>query len=204
MLRAHYANALAAALCFMTSASRSTPSGLPLAAKPTVAGGYLVVNDDFSAVNNGVTKGNTLSTLTPYFSGNVHGIYQVLPIGDLVGEFAYGDWKRHDRSFGRRRQCFCGRRRDHLPAGGFVPRISSKAGSDLTGTVPHSSVRRRRSPRRRRALETRRAITGQPSFMYQGADCDRTEPGSGLGGPHDRREAQPHAVHRSSARHLGT
>ncbi len=92
MLRAHYANALAAALCFMTSASRSTPSGLPLAAKPTVAGGYLVVNDDFSAVNNGVTKGNTLSTLTPYFSGNVHGIYQVLPIGDLVGEFAYGDW----------------------------------------------------------------------------------------------------------------
>ena len=57
-----------------------------------MAGGYLVVNDDFSAVNNGVTKGNTLSTLTPYFSGNVHGIYQVLPIGDLVGEFAYGDW----------------------------------------------------------------------------------------------------------------
>jgi pyridoxamine 5'-phosphate oxidase len=25
--------------------------------------------------------------------------------------------------------------------------------------------------------------------MYQGAACDRTEPGSGLGGPHDRREA---------------
>jgi hypothetical protein len=40
---------LAAALCFITSASRSTTSGLPLAAKPTVAGGYLVVNDDFSA-----------------------------------------------------------------------------------------------------------------------------------------------------------
>jgi hypothetical protein len=73
---------------------------------------------------------------------------------------------------------------------------AGRARSELTATVPHSSVRRRRSLRRRRALETRRAITGQPSFKYQGSDCDRTEPRSGLGGPHDRRAAQPHAVHR--------
>src|SRR5208283_3017123 len=38
---------------------------------------------------------------------------------------------------------------------------------------------------------------------FQGPSCDRTEPGSGLGGAQGGRAAWTHAVHRSSGRHHG-
>ncbi|HXZ16725.1 MAG TPA: hypothetical protein VEH77_12270 [Roseiarcus sp.] len=72
-------------------------NGAPLSAAcnsgSSTAGPNLIVNGDFSAGNKGFSTGYTLSTLTPYFTNNVDGIYQVLPIGDVNGEASYGDWR---------------------------------------------------------------------------------------------------------------
>jgi hypothetical protein len=63
------------------------------AASPAAQASDLVVNGDFSAGNTGFTTGYTLTTMTSqYFQNGVHGIYQVIPIGDVNGQSAYGDW----------------------------------------------------------------------------------------------------------------
>jgi hypothetical protein len=74
--------AITGALALATSAAGSAS-----------AGANLVVNGDFSAGNTGFSAGYTLTTMTPQlFQNGVHGIYAVLPIGDVNGQAAYGDW----------------------------------------------------------------------------------------------------------------
>lgn len=59
----------------------------------TASAANLVVNGDFSAGNTGFTSGYALTTMTPQlFQNGVHGIYAVIPIGEVNGQAAYGDW----------------------------------------------------------------------------------------------------------------
>jgi hypothetical protein len=66
---------------------------LVVASSQAFASSNLVVNGNFSAGNTGFTTGYSLTTMTPQlFQNNVHGIYAVIPIGDVAGQSAYGDW----------------------------------------------------------------------------------------------------------------
>lgn len=49
----------------------------------------LVVNGDFSLGNSGFTSDYTYST---YFCCDAHGIYNVVPVGNINASAAYGDW----------------------------------------------------------------------------------------------------------------
>ena len=53
----------------------------------------LVVNGSFSAGNTGFSTGYTLTTQTPQlFENGLHGIYAVIPIGNVAPQSAYNDW----------------------------------------------------------------------------------------------------------------
>jgi len=53
----------------------------------------LVVNGSFSAGNTGFSTGYTLTTQTPQlFENCLHGIYAVIPIGNVAPQSAYNDW----------------------------------------------------------------------------------------------------------------
>jgi hypothetical protein len=71
----------------------STLAALLLALSSSVASANLITNGDFSAGNSGFNTGYALTTQTPQlFENNLHGIYAVIPIGNVFGQASYGDW----------------------------------------------------------------------------------------------------------------
>ena len=63
------------------------------AAPAAQAGTNLLVNGDFSAGATGFSTDYTLTIMTPFlFQDGVHGIFAVLPAGDIAASSAYGDW----------------------------------------------------------------------------------------------------------------
>ena len=53
----------------------------------------LIVNGDFEAGNTGFASEYQLSTSTPIFANNRHGIFAVMPVSDIAQSAGYGDWK---------------------------------------------------------------------------------------------------------------
>jgi hypothetical protein len=71
----------------------STLAALLLALSSSVASANLITNGDFSAGNSGFNTGYALTKQTPQlFENNLHGIYAVIPIGNVFGQASYGDW----------------------------------------------------------------------------------------------------------------